>query len=56
LIEFTHRTPNDAERLVSDYETFVIDLATGYGMSVYEYANDLFCRQSIEESKTSPEI
>jgi len=56
LSEFIHRKPGDAEQLVSDYEAFVADIADGFWMCVYEYTNDLSCRQLIEEAKTSPEI
>jgi hypothetical protein len=51
LTDFTYRQLTEEEKWISAYEAFVKDLSEGYDMSIYEYSNDISCRQRIEESR-----
>lgn len=53
---FSHRSLTESERWVSDYESFVAELIDGYSMGVYEYFNDLSCRDRLEEAKETPDV
>jgi hypothetical protein len=53
---FIYRDLTNIERWVSDYESFVTEVADGYSMCIYEYTNDLGCRQLLEEHRSESEI
>lgn len=58
MVDFTRRGLTDAEATVVKYEAFVATLSdgTGYGMCQAEYANDISCRQRLEDARTDPEV
>ena len=53
-MNFTNRALTQEESWVASYESFVADLVQGYDMSIYEYTNDLSCRQILEEKRDDP--
>jgi hypothetical protein len=53
---FTHRELSKHERHVVSYEQLVESLVLGYNASVYEYANDISCRQALEAARAIPEV
>ena len=53
---FSQKPLTEPERWVSQYESFVAELRDGYSMSVYEYTNDLSCRDRLEAAKETPEV
>ncbi|PHS18991.1 MAG: hypothetical protein COA78_01100 [Blastopirellula sp.] len=44
------------QKLVTDYEAFVEETMNGYDDCIYEYTNDLACRNKLEESKDISEV
>lgn len=58
MVNFTRRELTKTEALVSQYEGLVSDLCegAGYGMCIYEYVNDMGCRQSLEDARAQPEV
>lgn len=56
MIDFDYRDLANWERWGSDFEQFVAQISDGYSMSIYEYANDLGCRQLLEENRVKPEV
>jgi hypothetical protein len=54
--DFVHRELSRYERWVSSYEGFVNSLAEGYDMCIYEYTNDLSCRQRLEDARSNPQV
>ena len=40
-----------ANEMLSAWESLVGDMASGYTMSVYEYSNDLYCREYLEVNR-----
>lgn len=54
MSSFAHRRPSREERWVAAYETLVASLHGGHETSVDEYANDLSCRQSLEDNREDP--
>jgi hypothetical protein len=51
---FTHRDQNKFESIVSSYEIFALSLVDGYDMCRHEYANDISCRQTVEDNIMNP--
>ena len=51
MSSFAHRRPSREERWVAAHETLVASLHGGHETSVDEYANDLSCRQSLEDNR-----
>jgi hypothetical protein len=56
MSDYTRRPLTEVEQQIACYEDVVSRAAGGYRMSVYEYTNDLACRQYIEERKERPEL
>jgi hypothetical protein len=58
MTNFTRRQLTEAERFVRAYEDFVDSLCEDpdYGPSLFEYANDIECRQYLAERRTDPEV
>ncbi|QDT99885.1 hypothetical protein [Gimesia aquarii] len=56
MTNFKSRRPSKIEDRVSEYESLVDSLLDGYSMSIYEYINDLYCRQYLEEHKDDPDV
>ena len=56
MCDFIRRELTEFERLVSTYGVFVESVLDGYDMSIYEYTNDVSCRQRIEENKSDQEM
>ena len=56
MSNLSHRSPSQAEQWVAEYEALVASLPTGYDMSVYEYTNDISCRQTLEDERTGPGV
>lgn len=56
MTSFESRRPSEIEERVSEYESFVDSLLDGYSMSIYEYTNDVYCRQYLEEQKDTPGV
>jgi hypothetical protein len=56
--DFTFREPTGAHRAVLAYEGFVAELCEGrgYDMCLAEYANDLLCREWLEEARSDPAV
>lgn len=48
---FTFRELTRFEDSVVAYEGFVQQLGDGYAMCIYEYTNDLSCRQQLEDAR-----
>lgn len=46
----------EVERHLTFYEWFVDSVRDGYGMCIYEYTNDLACRDRLEEWRDKPEV
>lgn len=55
MSDFIHRELAKHERWVTGYEGLVSSLSDGYGMSIYEYTNDMSCRQRLEETRSEIE-
>ena len=53
---FIHRELTKYERWVAGYEQLVELVADGYDMCVYEYTNDMSCRQHLEDARAEPEV
>lgn len=56
MAKFVMRDATRHEQLVSAYEGLVASLDDGYDMSVYEYTNDLSCRDFLEEAREEPGV
>ncbi|MEP3480314.1 MAG: hypothetical protein ABJZ55_13770 [Fuerstiella sp.] len=52
---FVVREPSDIERWISIYEWFVESVRVGYDMCIYEYTNDLSCRDQLERHRDDPD-
>ncbi len=53
---FENRDLDEIELNLQKYETFVDGIKNGYRMDIYEYTNDLFCRNFLEENKHKQEL
>ena len=49
-------TPFKPEDWITAYESLVADLENGYSMCIYEYTNDLACRNLLEEHREDPHV
>lgn len=49
-------TPFKPEDWITAYESLVAGLGDGYSMCIYEYANDLACRNLLEEYREDPRV
>ena len=56
MTNFTHRELSKHERWVIAYEELVESLTDGFDMSIYEYTNDMSCRQRLEDERTEPGV
>lgn len=56
MTNFKSRHSSEIENRVSEYESLIDSLQDGYSMSIYEYTNDLYCRQYLEEHKDDPVV
>lgn len=56
MTDFSYRNLTEYESLVVAYEELVASLSDGYDMSIYEYTNDLSCRQRLEETRSEPGV
>lgn len=56
MVEFSHRAQSQEERWVAMYEDLIASLPAGYDMSVDEYANDISCRQRLDDDRTEPGV
>jgi len=56
MVNSNHRSLSKFENWVIQYEDFVDSLEEGYSMGIYEYTNDISCRNSIEEDKENEDI
>ncbi len=54
MSDFIRREVSKHERFVIAYEGLVSSLTDGYDMSIYEYANDISCRQRLEDERSEP--
>jgi len=52
MSNFIFRELSRFEQWVAAYEGLVEQLGGGYSMSIYEYANDLSCRQQLEDARS----
>jgi len=51
MSNFTFRELTRFEKWVVAYEGLVQQLGGGYSMCIYEYTNDLSCRQQLEDTR-----
>jgi hypothetical protein len=56
MTDYSNQELSKYELLVSSYETFVGSLSDGYDMCIYEYTNDMSCRQILEEARLKPAL
>ena len=54
--DFNARDLSDVERWVSFYESFVDSVRDGYDMCIYEYTNDLSCRDQLERRRADTDV
>ena len=56
MSNFTFRELTRFEQWVVAYERLVNELGGGYSMCIYEYTNDLSCRQQLEDARSEPAV
>jgi hypothetical protein len=57
MVDYEHRPLTGGERYVSDYCSFVDEVVRdGYDDGCFEYANDIGCRQQIEEHRADADV
>ncbi len=51
-----HDVNVEAPRWISIYESLAETLANGYDMCIYEYTNDMSCRELLEKHRDHPAV